>query len=131
MKKPWRYHGECCASGGSAAQTLGDCGPSGFGLGTSLGKTFTMIPPRLFQIMSQCSASCGVPEEVPESIVGVPEEAVDGVHDGPEEVSQEAELGLGGGQQGEGHQGQQQERGPGGQTSLNSLLKEWGSEVKC
>ena len=26
--------------------------PSGFGLGTSLGTTFTMIPPRLFQIMS-------------------------------------------------------------------------------
>ena len=53
MKKPWRYHGECCASGGPAAKTLGACGPSGFGLGTSLGTTFTMIPPRLFQIMSQ------------------------------------------------------------------------------
>ena len=28
------------------------CGPSGFGLGTSRGTTFTMIPPRLLQIMS-------------------------------------------------------------------------------
>ena len=27
--------------------------PSGFGLGTSQGTTFTMIPPRLFQIMSK------------------------------------------------------------------------------
>ena len=35
------------------AKTLGACGPSGFGLGTSRGTTFTMIPPRLFQIMSQ------------------------------------------------------------------------------
>ena len=52
MKKPWRYHGECCASGCPAAKTQGACGPSGFGLGTSLGTTFTMIPPRLFQIMS-------------------------------------------------------------------------------
>ena len=51
MKKPGRYHGECCASGGAAAKTLAACGPSGFGLGTSLGTTFTMIPPRLFQIM--------------------------------------------------------------------------------
>ena len=33
------------------AKTLGACGPSGFGLGTSLGTPFTMIPPRLFQIM--------------------------------------------------------------------------------
>ena len=56
MKKPWRYHGECCASGGPAAKTLGACGPSGFGLGTSLGTTFTMIPPRLFQIMSHYTA---------------------------------------------------------------------------
>ena len=54
MKKPWRYHSECCASRGPVAKTLGACGPSGFGLGTSLGTTFTMIPPRLFQIMSQC-----------------------------------------------------------------------------
>ena len=53
MKKPWRYHGECCASGGPAAKTLGACGPSGFGLGTSLGTIFTMIPPGLFKIMSQ------------------------------------------------------------------------------
>ena len=52
MKKPWRYHGECCASGGLVAKTLGACGPSGFGLGTSLGTPFTMIPPRLFKIMS-------------------------------------------------------------------------------
>ena len=52
MKKPRRYHGEFCASGGPAAKTLGACGPSGFGLGTSLGTQFTMIPPRLFQIMS-------------------------------------------------------------------------------
>ena len=63
MKKPWRYHGECCASGGPAAKTLGACGPSGFGLGTSLGTTFTMVPPQLFQIMSQyavCSVQCTV-----------------------------------------------------------------------
>ena len=53
MKKPWRYHGECCASGGPAAKTLGACGPSGFGLGTSLGITFTMVPPRFFHRMSQ------------------------------------------------------------------------------
>ena len=52
MKKPWRYDGECCASGGPADKTLGACGPSGFGLETSLGTTFTMIHPRLFQIMS-------------------------------------------------------------------------------
>ena len=38
-KKPWRYDGECCASGGPAAKTLGDCGPSGFGLGTRLART--------------------------------------------------------------------------------------------
>ena len=36
-----------------AAKTLGACGPSGFGLGTSLGTSFTTLPPRLFQIMSQ------------------------------------------------------------------------------
>ena len=41
------------------AKTLGACGPSSFGLGTSLGTTFTMIPPRLFQIMSHC-AVCSV-----------------------------------------------------------------------
>ena len=52
MEKPWVYHGKCCASGGPAAKTLRVCGPSGLGLGTSLGTTFTMIPPRLFQIMS-------------------------------------------------------------------------------
>ena len=57
MKKPWRYHGECCASGGPAAKTLGACGPLGFGLRTFLGTTFTMIPPRLFQIMSHCDSS--------------------------------------------------------------------------
>ena len=57
MKKPWRYHGECCASGGPAANNLGTCGPSGFGLGTSLGTTFTMIPSRLFQIMSHYTLS--------------------------------------------------------------------------
>ena len=54
MKKPWRYHGECCALGGPAAITLGACGLLGFGLRTSLGTTFTMIPPRLFQIVSHC-----------------------------------------------------------------------------
>ena len=59
MKKPWRYHGECCALGGPAAKTLGACGPSSFGLGTSLGTTFTMIPPRLFQIMSNCFKNPG------------------------------------------------------------------------
>ena len=32
-------------------KTLGACGTLGFGLGTSLGTPFTMIPPRLFQIM--------------------------------------------------------------------------------
>ena len=52
MKKPWRYYGECCVSGGPAAKTPGACGPSGFGLGTFLGTTFTIISPRLFQIMS-------------------------------------------------------------------------------
>ena len=30
-----------------AAKTLGACGPSGFGLGTSLGTPFAMIPPGL------------------------------------------------------------------------------------
>ena len=59
-----------------------------------------------------------VPEEVSESIISVPEEAVDGVHDRPEDVCQEAELGLGGGQQGEVHQGDQQEGGPGGKLAL-------------
>ena len=34
------------------AKTLGACGPSGFGLGTSLGTTFTLKPPQLIQIMS-------------------------------------------------------------------------------
>ena len=54
MEKPWGYHGEWSALEGSMAKTLGACGPSGFGLGTSLGCTpFTMIPPRLFQIMYQ------------------------------------------------------------------------------
>ena len=47
----WRYHSECCGSGGPAAETLGACGPLGFGLGTSLGTPFTMIPPRFFQKM--------------------------------------------------------------------------------
>ena len=37
------------------AKTLGACSPSGFGLGNSLGTTFTMIPPQLFQIMSHCT----------------------------------------------------------------------------
>ena len=41
--------------GSPAAKTLGDCGPSGFGLGTSLGPPFTTLPPRLFQIMSHFS----------------------------------------------------------------------------
>ena len=52
MKKPWRYHGECCASGGPAAKTLGACGPSGFGLGNSLGTPFTMIHPWLSHSLS-------------------------------------------------------------------------------
>ena len=42
MKKPWRYHGECSALGGPAAKTLGT--------------TFTMIPPQLFQIMTHYTA---------------------------------------------------------------------------
>ena len=58
-------------------------------------------------------ATIQVPEEVPKSVVGVPEEAVDGVED----VCQEAELGLGGGQQGEEHQGEEQEGGPGSRGS--------------
>ena len=53
MKKPWRYLSECCASGGPAAKTLRACGPSGFGLGTSIGTPFTMVPPRHFQKMTQ------------------------------------------------------------------------------
>ena len=36
---------------GVSAKTLGACGPSVFGLGTSQGTPFTMIPPRLFHIM--------------------------------------------------------------------------------
>ena len=36
-----------------AAKTIGACGPLGFGLGTSLGTPFTMIPPRLFHRFSQ------------------------------------------------------------------------------
>ena len=57
MKKHLRYHGECCASRGLAAKTLRACGPSVFGRGTSLGTTFNMIPPQLFQIMSQYTPS--------------------------------------------------------------------------
>ena len=34
------------------SKILGACGPSGFGLGTSLRTPFTMIPPWLFHIMS-------------------------------------------------------------------------------
>ena len=64
MKKPWRYHGECYASGGPVAKTLGACGPLGFGLGTSLGTTFTMVPPPLFQIMSQCYDFCPSSSEI-------------------------------------------------------------------
>ena len=37
-----------------AAKTLGACGPTGFGLGTSLGTPFTMIPPRIFHRLSHC-----------------------------------------------------------------------------
>ena len=36
-----------------AAKTLGACGPSGFGLGTFLGRLFTTLPPQVFQIISQ------------------------------------------------------------------------------
>ena len=39
--------------GSTEAKTLGACGPSGFGLGTSLGTPFTTLHPRLFHIMSQ------------------------------------------------------------------------------
>ena len=38
--------------GSPAAKTLGACGPSSFGLETSLRTPFTTLPPRLFQIMS-------------------------------------------------------------------------------
>ena len=46
------YHGEWSPSESPAAKTLGVCGPSGFGLGSSLGTQFTNLPPRLYQIMS-------------------------------------------------------------------------------
>ena len=39
---------------GPRPKPSGPAAPRAFGLGTSLGTTFTMIPPRLFQIMSQC-----------------------------------------------------------------------------
>ena len=35
-------------------KTLRTCGPSGLGMGTSLGTPFTMTPPRLFHTLSQC-----------------------------------------------------------------------------
>ena len=38
--------------GKSRGQNLWACGPFGFGLGTSLGTPFTMIPPRLFHTLS-------------------------------------------------------------------------------
>ena len=38
--------------GSPMAKTLGACGPSGFGLGTSLGTPFTTLSLRLFQMMS-------------------------------------------------------------------------------
>ena len=47
------------------SKILGACGPSGFGLGTSLRTPFTTLPPRLFQTMSQflfcylCNGSLG------------------------------------------------------------------------
>ena len=46
------YHGEWSALGGPKAKTRGAAGPNGFGRGTSGGSPFTMIPPRLFHIMS-------------------------------------------------------------------------------
>ena len=48
MEKPLGYHGEWSASGGPTAKNLGACGHLGFGLRTSLGTPFTMIPPLLF-----------------------------------------------------------------------------------
>ena len=42
--------------GSPAAKTLEACGPSAFGLGTSLGTLFTTLPSQLFQIMSHCAA---------------------------------------------------------------------------
>ena len=39
------------------AKTLWACGPSGFGLGTSLGTPFPMIPPRLFHRLSHFARS--------------------------------------------------------------------------
>ena len=41
---PWEVLGQ---------KTLRACGPSVFGLGTSLGTPFTIIPPRLFHTISQ------------------------------------------------------------------------------
>ena len=42
------------------AKTLGTCGTSDFGLGTSLGTSFTTTPPRFFQIMSQWHNLTGI-----------------------------------------------------------------------
>ena len=52
LKKPRRYHGECCAQGGPNAETRGAAGPEGFGCGTSRGTALTLIPPRFFHKMS-------------------------------------------------------------------------------
>ena len=52
MEKPRGYHGEWSALRGPMAKTRGAAGPEGFGRGTSRGTPFTMIPPRLFHIIS-------------------------------------------------------------------------------
>ena len=54
MEKPWVYHSKWSPSGSPSTKTLGACGPSGFGLGTSLWAPFTMIHPWLFHILSHC-----------------------------------------------------------------------------
>ena len=52
MEKPWGYHGEWSALGSPKAKNRGAAGPKGFGRGTFRCTPFTMIPPRLFHIMS-------------------------------------------------------------------------------
>ena len=55
MKMCGKGHGEWSPLGSPAAKILGVCGPSVFGLGTSHGTPFTIIPPRLFHTLSQDS----------------------------------------------------------------------------
>ena len=53
VEKPWLYHGEWNPLESPLVKTLWACGPSGFGLGTSLGTPFTIEHPRLFHTLSQ------------------------------------------------------------------------------